>query len=185
VNKSSFVEFWFRGIKIEENSCLTPRLSLVLLWRIVHECSWVFMSSCPNKRSELFIVFSVTILLWISWLCIVLLLVSRIGTFWVINTNYCCYHGISCFIPPGILLLVQCAGQNHYLKGLQFNTRGLFILVHTLFIIWLHCIRWVAFGGVVVSVLPTGPKVRGFKPGRGLWILRVIKSVAHLPSDGN
>jgi hypothetical protein len=41
----------------------------------------------------------------------------------------------------------------------------------------------VALGGVVVSVLATGPKVRGFKPGRGRWILRVIKSVAHLPSE--
>jgi hypothetical protein len=39
-------------------------------------------------------------------------------------------------------------------------------------------------GGVVVSVLATGPKVRGFKPGRGRWILRVIKSVARLPSEG-
>jgi hypothetical protein len=36
----------------------------------------------------------------------------------------------------------------------------------------------------VVSVLATGPKVRGFKPGRGRWILRVIKSVARLPSEG-
>jgi hypothetical protein len=44
-----------------------------------------------------------------------------------------------------------------------------------------HC---VALGGVVVSVLATGPKVRGFKPGRGRWILRVIKSVARLPSEG-
>jgi hypothetical protein len=42
----------------------------------------------------------------------------------------------------------------------------------------------VALGGVVVSVLATGPKVRGFKPGRGRWILRVIKSVALLPSEG-
>jgi hypothetical protein len=39
-------------------------------------------------------------------------------------------------------------------------------------------------GGVVVSVLAAGPKVRGFKPGRGRWILRVIKSVARLPSEG-
>jgi hypothetical protein len=44
--------------------------------------------------------------------------------------------------------------------------------------------RVVALGGVVVSVLATGPKVRGFKPGRGRWILRVIKSVARLPSEG-
>jgi hypothetical protein len=38
--------------------------------------------------------------------------------------------------------------------------------------------------GLVVSVLATGPKVRGFKPGRGPWISRVIKSVARLPSEG-
>jgi hypothetical protein len=43
---------------------------------------------------------------------------------------------------------------------------------------------YVALGGLVVSVLATGPKVRGFKPGRGQWILRVMKSVAHLPSKG-
>jgi hypothetical protein len=38
--------------------------------------------------------------------------------------------------------------------------------------------------GLVVSMLTTGPKVRGFKPGRGRWILRVIESVARLPSEG-
>jgi hypothetical protein len=43
---------------------------------------------------------------------------------------------------------------------------------------------FVALGGLVVSVLATGPKVRGFSPGRGRWILRVIKSAAHLPSEG-
>jgi hypothetical protein len=42
----------------------------------------------------------------------------------------------------------------------------------------------VALGGLVVSVLATGPKVRGFKPGLGRRILRVIKSVARLPSEG-
>jgi hypothetical protein len=42
----------------------------------------------------------------------------------------------------------------------------------------------IALGGVVVSVLATGPMVRGFKPGRERWILRVIKSVARLPSEG-
>jgi hypothetical protein len=44
-------------------------------------------------------------------------------------------------------------------------------------------IHRVALGGLVVSVLATRPKVRGFKPGRGRWILRVIKSVARLPSE--
>jgi hypothetical protein len=43
---------------------------------------------------------------------------------------------------------------------------------------------FVALGGLVVSVLATGPKIRGFKPGRGRWILRVIKSAARLPSEG-
>jgi hypothetical protein len=42
----------------------------------------------------------------------------------------------------------------------------------------------VALGGLVVSVLATGPKVRGFKPGQGRWILRAINSVARLPSEG-
>jgi hypothetical protein len=42
----------------------------------------------------------------------------------------------------------------------------------------------VALGGLVVSVLATGPKVRGFKPGRGRWILRAIKSAARLPLEG-
>jgi hypothetical protein len=37
----------------------------------------------------------------------------------------------------------------------------------------------IALGGLVVSVLATGPKVRGFKPGRGRW-----KSVARLPLEG-
>jgi hypothetical protein len=43
---------------------------------------------------------------------------------------------------------------------------------------------YVALGGLVVSVLATGPKARGFKPGRGRWILRVIKFAAPLPSEG-
>jgi hypothetical protein len=46
-------------------------------------------------------------------------------------------------------------------------------------------LQWfVALGGLVVSVLATGPKVRGIKSGRGRWILRVIKSAARLPSEG-
>jgi hypothetical protein len=55
--------------------------------------------------------------------------------------------------------------------------------------VWMFRIRLgrvglVALGGLVASVLATGPKVRGFKQGRGRWILRVIKSVALLPSEG-
>jgi hypothetical protein len=43
---------------------------------------------------------------------------------------------------------------------------------------------YIALGGVMVSVLATGPKVHGFKPGRGRWTSRMIKSVARLPSEG-
>jgi hypothetical protein len=39
-------------------------------------------------------------------------------------------------------------------------------------------------GDVVVSVLASGPKGRGFKPGRGDGFLRAIKSAVHLTSDG-
>jgi hypothetical protein len=53
-----------------------------------------------------------------------------------------------------------------------------------IYILLVDIIRYVALGGLVLSVLATGPKVRGFKPGRGRWILRVIKSVARLPSEG-
>jgi hypothetical protein len=34
----------------------------------------------------------------------------------------------------------------------------------------------VALGGLVVSVLTTGPRVRGFKPGRGRWIFKGDKN---------
>jgi hypothetical protein len=41
----------------------------------------------------------------------------------------------------------------------------------------------VALGGLVVSVLATGPKVRGFKPGRGRWIFKGDK-IRSTPSFG-
>ena len=41
------------------------------------------------------------------------------------------------------------------------------------------------FGGLVVSILATGTRVRGFKPGRSRWIFRVSgKSSVCLPSEG-
>jgi hypothetical protein len=42
----------------------------------------------------------------------------------------------------------------------------------------------VGLGGIVVIVLANGLRVRGFKPDRGRQILRVIKSVTLLPSEG-
>jgi hypothetical protein len=40
-------------------------------------------------------------------------------------------------------------------------------------------------GDLVIIVLATGPKVRGFKPCWGRWDLRVTQSVARLPSEGS
>ena len=41
------------------------------------------------------------------------------------------------------------------------------------------------FGGVVVSMLASRIRVRGFKPGRSRWIFRAPeKSSAYLPSEG-
>jgi hypothetical protein len=57
----------------------------------------------------------------------------------------------------------------------EIFTKGIFLVIVKLKI---------ALGGLVVSVLATGPKVRGFKPGQGRRILRVIKSAARLPSEG-
>jgi hypothetical protein len=37
----------------------------------------------------------------------------------------------------------------------------------------------IAFGGLVVRILATGPKVRGFKPGRGRWIFKGDKNPQH------
>jgi hypothetical protein len=42
-----------------------------------------------------------------------------------------------------------------------------------------------SFGGLVVSMLASGTRVRGFKPGRSRWIFQASeKSSACLPSEG-
>jgi hypothetical protein len=40
-------------------------------------------------------------------------------------------------------------------------------------------VYFVALGGLVVSVLATGPKVRGFDPDRGRWIFKSDKNPEH------
>jgi hypothetical protein len=51
-----------------------------------------------------------------------------------------------------------------------------------------HCIYAAledGFGGLVVSILATGTRVRGFKPGRSRWIFRASeKTSVCLPSEG-
>jgi hypothetical protein len=46
----------------------------------------------------------------------------------------------------------------------------------------MRLLKPVVLGGLVVTMLGIGPKVRGFKPGRGSEFLKAIKSVARLPS---
>ena len=46
-----------------------------------------------------------------------------------------------------------------------------------------YCLRS-GFGGLVVSVLGSGTRGRGFKPGRSRRIFRAKKSSARLPSEG-
>ena len=53
------------------------------------------------------------------------------------------------------------------------------------YIVLLYCIMLGGFGGLVVSMLTSGSRVRGFKPGRSRWIFRASgKSSSCLPSDG-
>jgi hypothetical protein len=40
------------------------------------------------------------------------------------------------------------------------------------------------FGGLVVSMLASGTRVRGFKPGRSRWIFSVNKKIPSMPSFG-
>jgi hypothetical protein len=43
------------------------------------------------------------------------------------------------------------------------------LIVLILMLLLVLILNMVALGGLVVSVLATGPKIRGFKPGRGRW----------------
>ena len=49
---------------------------------------------------------------------------------------------------------------------------------------WNQCYKASGFGGLEVSVLAFGTRVRGFKPGRSRRIFRAKKSSARLPSEG-
>jgi hypothetical protein len=50
--------------------------------------------------------------------------------------------------------------------------------------LWLHKGKVVdGFGGLVVHMLASGSSVRGFKPGRSLWIFLYIK-ILSVPSLG-
>jgi hypothetical protein len=42
--------------------------------------------------------------------------------------------------------------------------------------VWEPLVPIVDLGGVMVIVLVTGPKVRGFKPGRRRWVFKVDKN---------
>jgi hypothetical protein len=40
-------------------------------------------------------------------------------------------------------------------------------------------LEYVAIGGLGVRVVSVGPKIRGFKPGQGQWILKGDKNPQH------
>jgi hypothetical protein len=53
-----------------------------------------------------------------------------------------------------------------------FTLLSSFILPGSALLLIYRTYKSVALGGLVVSVLTTGPKVRGFDPGRGRWIFK-------------
>jgi hypothetical protein len=48
-----------------------------------------------------------------------------------------------------------------------------------MFSCWIVCVFLFVLGSVVVSVLAIGPKVCGFEPGRGQWIVNDDKNPQH------
>jgi hypothetical protein len=73
------------------------------------------------------------------------------------------------FVTQGV-----CVGQ--LLTPQSFDKDYGFLCVSTCNLQWV-CIWYVALGGIVVSVLTTGPKVRGFNRGR--WIFKGDKNPEH------
>jgi hypothetical protein len=67
-----------------------------------------------------------------------------------------------------ILKIVQ-----HVSNRVTVQPQGLNYLLHQL------STYYVDLGGLVVSVLATGPKVRGFDPDRGQWIFKGDKNPEH------
>jgi hypothetical protein len=87
-----------------------------------------------------------------------------------------CTHGNSLWLPHQYIHI--CGGQDFnailYQSSSFQITNLIFCLTGREFCILL--LFRVALGGLVVSVLATGPKVRGFKPGRGRWIFKGDKN---------
>ena len=91
-----------------------------------------------------------------------------------------CYILWSVSIIPCFVLLsyvLQCGTSVYYCRT------GLLCHLY-LKLLKLHAVLD-GFGGLVVSILATGTRVRGFKPGRSRWIFRASgKSLVCLPSEG-
>ena len=87
---------------------------------------------------------------------------------------------ILCHVHGIIFLMTSCSPfyTNHFFC-VSNRSSG----VHSHFAVWF--VRHDDFGGLVVSILATGTRVRGFKPGRSRWIFRASgKSSVCLPSEG-
>jgi hypothetical protein len=106
---------------------------------------------------------------------------------------------LNLFVCNSLFIVISCCSAHNILvcEVATTSCHGVCLIFHPLVSIFLRpsfcsfvCVYlllhlfFVAVGDLVVSVLATGPKVRGFKSDRGRWILRVIKSAARLPSEG-
>jgi hypothetical protein len=61
----------------------------------------------------------------------------------------------------------------------MFRLRIVAIIRETQYYKDISSVLYVGLGGLVVSVLATGPKVRGFDPDRGRWIFKGDKNPEH------
>jgi hypothetical protein len=68
-----------------------------------------------------------------------------------------------------------------YISSLNFTCVSDIFTVSVISVLIKKAVRTfeVVLGGLVVSVLAIGPKVRGYKPGRGRWIFQADKNPQH------
>ena len=90
-----------------------------------------------------------------------------------INPYSCIFYRISRPIRRTVIFSLEISEKN--------DDECILILV----IYWKKTGLLDSFGGLVVSILATGTRVRGFKPGRSRWIFRESgKSSVCLPLEG-
>ena len=85
-----------------------------------------------------------------------------------------------CVSPASYRMKFTLQGLRMHPVWITFNQHSRNAVITLLFILEVD-----GFGGLVVSILATGTRVRGFKPGWSRWIFRASgKSSVWLPSEG-